>query len=111
MVDDRAEVRGLVCHMLEDLGYRVLAASGGAEALTLSGQLGAPVQLLLTDVIMPGMNGRELAERLMPLHPGMKVIFMSGYTGQFISQIKSSAYLQKPFSRPQLVEILRRVMD
>jgi FixJ family two-component response regulator len=60
---------------------------------------------------MPGMNGRELSERLMALHPGMKVIFMSGYTGQFISQIKSSAYLQKPFSRSQLIEILRRVMD
>jgi CheY-like chemotaxis protein len=97
--------------MLEDLGYRVLAASSGAEALTLSGGLGAPIHLLLTDVIMPGMNGRELSERLMALHPGMKVIFMSGYTGQFISQIKSSAYLQKPFSRSQLIEILRRVMD
>jgi CheY-like chemotaxis protein len=96
--------------MLEDLGYRVLAASSAAEALTLSGGLGAPIHLLLTDVIMPGMNGRELSERLAPLHPGMKVIFMSGYTGQFISQIKSSAYLQKPFSRSQLIEILRRVM-
>jgi two-component system cell cycle sensor histidine kinase/response regulator CckA len=111
VVEDRAEVRGLVCHMLENLGYRVLAASGGAEALTLSGELAAPIHLLLTDVIMPGMNGRELSERLIPLHPGMKVIFMSGYTGQFISQIKSSAYLQKPFSRSQLIEILRRVMD
>jgi PAS domain S-box-containing protein len=113
VVEDRDEVRTLICRMLEELGYRVLAASAGAEALELAQGHPEPIPLLLTDVVMPGMNGREVAEELQRLYPAMKAIFMSGYTDRVLSESgtleQEGLYLQKPFTLSQLAGILRRV--
>ncbi len=79
VVEDRTEVRDLACRMIEELGHQTLAAASGAEALTVARRHQGPIPLLLTDVIMPGMNGRELAAQLRQVYPKMTVVFMSGY--------------------------------
>jgi CheY-like chemotaxis protein len=113
VVEDRDEVRMLICRMLEELGYRVLAASAGAEALALAHGHPEPIPLLLTDVVMPGMNGREVAEELQRLYPTMKAIFMSGYTDRILNDSgaleQGGLYLQKPFTLSQLAGILQQV--
>src|SRR5258708_36806801 len=70
---------------LRDSGYKVLTAADGTEALAAARSYAGPIHLLLTDVVMPGINGRVLAERLAPLQPGMKVLYMSGYRNTFIA--------------------------
>jgi PAS domain S-box-containing protein len=113
VAEDRAEVRTLVCRMLEELGYRTLAATSGSEALALARRYEHPIPLLLTDVVMPGMNGRELADQLRQAYPDMKAVFMSGYPGRILSSTDSldchEHYLQKPFTLNQLAEILSLV--
>jgi len=113
VVEDRDDVRSLICRMLEELGYRVLSASAGAEAVALARLHPDPVPLLLTDVVMPGMNGREVAEELQRLYPSMKAIFMSGYTDRILNDSGTleggGFYLQKPFTLSQLAGILRQV--
>jgi CheY-like chemotaxis protein len=115
VVDDRADVRSMVCNMLQELGYQTLAADSGAGALLVAAGHQEPIPLLLTDVIMPGMNGRELADRFKEISPGTKTIFMSGYTDEILTNTHTSdsgaPYLQKPFTMGQLAEILRRVQD
>ncbi len=112
VVEDREEVRTLTCRMLEELGYTALAAASGDEALTVARRHSGTIPLLLTDVVMPGMNGREVADQLQQIQPGMKAIFMSGYTDRILTNTGSldsaAAYLQKPFSLDQLAEILRQ---
>jgi PAS domain S-box-containing protein len=110
VVEDREDVRRLTCQMLEVLGYETLPASSGSQALKLLGQLGSSLQFVLTDVIMPGMNGRDLAERLTAMQPGIKVIFMSGYTGQVFPGLSGAAYLQKPFTLSELIHVIRQAM-
>ncbi len=113
VVEDREEVRTLTCRMLQELGYETLAAAGGDEALAAARRHPGPIPLLLTDVVMPGMNGREVAEHLRLVHPGIKAIFMSGYTDRILTKAgtidSAAAYLQKPFTLAQLAEILRQV--
>jgi PAS domain S-box-containing protein len=115
VVEDRADVRAMVCNMLEELGYQTLAADSGAGALLVAAAHPQPIPLLLTDVIMPGMNGSELAEQFRSISPRTKVIFMSGYTDEILTNTNSSdsgaPYLQKPFTMAQLAEMLRRVED
>ena len=115
VVDDRADVRSMVCNMLQELGYQTLAAGSGADALLAAAGHREPIPLLLTDVVMPGMNGRELADRFKETSPGTKTIFMSGYTDEILTNTHTSdsgaPYLQKPFTMGQLAEILRRVQD
>ena len=82
LVEDEAIVRELTVQILESDGYQVLEAMNGTEALRIAGEHGAPIHLLLTDVVMPGMNGRELANELRLHHPDMRVLFMSGYDDQ-----------------------------
>jgi PAS domain S-box-containing protein len=79
LVEDEQAVRGLVHEILSRLGYRVLAAADGAQALALSQRFPDPIHLLITDVVMPGMDGRELAERILLARPDTKTLFMSGY--------------------------------
>jgi two-component system cell cycle sensor histidine kinase/response regulator CckA len=107
VVEDRAEVRTLACRMVEELGYQTLAAASGAEALSIAHHHPYPIPLLMTDVVMPGMNGRELADQLRQLYPEMKAIFMSGYTDRILTN-PHEHYLQKPFTLLQLAEILRQ---
>jgi CheY-like chemotaxis protein len=111
LVEDRADVRGVARSMLESVGYQVLEASGGEQAIHIAGLQAAPIDLLLTDIVMPGIDGTEVVERLMPSRPQMKIIFMSGYPGRLPLSPASAAYLQKPFTRAKLIEVLRQVME
>jgi two-component system, cell cycle sensor histidine kinase and response regulator CckA len=105
LVEDNEIVRGPVTLLLEALGYDVVPAEGPTEALELAAD-GAPIDLLLTDVVMPGMNGRQLAERLRELRPELKVLFMSGYNDDAVIARgvidHEIAFLQKPFGADQL---------
>jgi two-component system cell cycle sensor histidine kinase/response regulator CckA len=114
VVEDQEEVRALSCAVLRTAGYEVLEASDGLEAILLTRNLYRPVQLLLTDVIMPGMNGRELAAGITIAYPEIKVIFMSGYADQIMSDNGildgSVEFLQKPFTPTELVARVRQVL-
>jgi len=115
VVEDQEEVRKLTCMILRDLGYDVLEAADGGEALALAERHGQPIRLLLSDVIMPGMNGRQLAAELTASHPQMKVMFMSGYTDRIMSEDgvldNAVAFLEKPFTPDKLVEMVHRVLE
>jgi CheY-like chemotaxis protein len=116
VVDDREDVRLLASRMVEQLGYEVITASSGAEALELArSQKNGTPPLLLTDVVMPGMNGRELSDEMRRIFPGLKTVFMSGYSDHILSDTgaldSSTQYIQKPFTVTQLDEILRRVAE
>jgi PAS domain S-box-containing protein len=115
VVDDREDVRVLTCHMAAQLGYEPLAAASGAEALEASWLQHGKGSLLLTDVVMPGMNGRELAAEMRRRIPGLKTVFMSGHTDRLFTDSDASdsetLYLQKPFTVAQLAAILRRAEE
>ena len=113
LAEDEPAVRGLVRETLRQLGYTVLEAGDGYEALKLLEQHKAEIQLLLTDVIMPLMNGQELAERLRAIRPGTKVLYMSGYTNDVLAfhGIEPEIdFIQKPFTSSDLAEKLERVL-
>jgi two-component system cell cycle sensor histidine kinase/response regulator CckA len=101
--------------MLHRLGYKILQASGGAEAIRLFEQHQGSIDLLLTDVIMPQMSGRELAERLKALRPSLKVLYISGYTDDMLAHhgvLESNVFLlQKPFAPDELAIKLRELLD
>ena len=115
LVEDDAMVLRLTTTMLEKTGYTVLAASGIDLAIAFAKKHSGPIQLLLTDLIMPEMNGRDLRDILQVLRPEMKVIFMSGYTDDLISKqgvIEDSLhFLQKPVSFETLTTKVREVLD
>ncbi len=115
LVEDSEALRKLAHRFLENNGYRVRAAANGEEALQTAAQERAPIQLLLTDVVMPGMNGSVLASHLVPRQPGMKVLYMSGYTDSFISGhgvLEPGTYLlHKPFTEETLMRKVREVLD
>ncbi len=115
LVEDSEPLRKLAHRFLENNGYRVVAAANGEEALQAAVQEREPIQLLLTDVVMPGMNGRVLASHLVPRQPGMKVLYMSGYTDSFISGhgvLEPGTYLlHKPFTEETLMRKVREVLD
>jgi PAS domain S-box-containing protein len=115
LVEDNEFVRILANHVLETSGYEVLVAADGAEALAISERRKQSIQLVLTDVIMPGMSGPELVERLVAARPGLRVLFFSGYTSGAIQQADAagsgSAFLQKPFTPKELVLKVREVLD
>ena len=114
LVEDEKAVRVLVRRVLDRMGYTVLEAEHGPQALEIMAQRKEPVDLLLTDVIMPGMSGRELADHLQRAHPGLKVLFMSGYTDEAISQhgvlVSGVAFLEKPFTPDILLRKVREVL-
>jgi PAS domain S-box-containing protein len=114
VVEDQPEVRKLAVEVLRGYGYRVLEASGGAEAIEACRLSAGPVHLLLTDVIMPGMDGRGLVERFAALYPGVKVLYMSGYSGELIAHRgildPGVAYLAKPFTPQGLAAKVREVL-
>jgi len=114
LVEDEAALRSLGQEILRDQGYKVLAAGSGGEALALARNHTAPIHLLVTDVVMPGMDGRELADRLAPLHPETRCLFMSGYTDDAIVRRgvrEGMPFLQKPFSIDALALKVRQVLD
>ncbi len=115
LVEDEDMVRQVARRILERNGYTVKEAGLGAEALLLSGQNSGPIHLLLTDVVMAGMSGRELADRLSLQRPEMKVLYMSGHTENAIVHHgvldQGIAFIQKPFRHDILVQKVREVLD
>ncbi len=115
LVEDDAGLRKLATRILEPAGYTVLGASSAEDALRLLERYDEPVHLLLSDVVMPGMSGRHLAERLAQTRPGMKVLYMSGYTDDTIVRHgvldALMAFLNKPFTAAELLRKVRDVLD
>jgi CheY-like chemotaxis protein len=112
LVDDDEEVRTLASGVLRDHGYVVLEAATPDEALAICAEHKDPIDLLLTDVVMPIMSGRELAERVRPLRPHAKIMYMSGYPGDVIGKhgvLTSGSFVQKPFTPSILAAKVREV--
>ncbi|HOW74379.1 MAG TPA: GAF domain-containing protein [Candidatus Competibacteraceae bacterium] len=115
LVEDEEVLLKLSARMLDQMGYMVLAAGSPNQALQLAEGYADPIHLLLTDVIMPEMSGRDLWQRLSALRPDMKCLFMSGYTANLIAHHgvldKDVHFLQKPFSREELATKLRKALS
>ncbi|MEO8056359.1 MAG: ATP-binding protein [Acidobacteriota bacterium] len=115
LVEDEIAVRNLVRSALTTSGYAVLDAGSGEEAISAARAHGGPVHLLLTDVVMPGMNGRELAARVVVEHPETRVMFMSGYTDDVIARHgvleAGTDFLEKPFAPSQVAARVRAALD
>jgi signal transduction histidine kinase/ActR/RegA family two-component response regulator len=115
LVEDEPAIRSLLADALRQLDYHVLEAKHGIEALLLGSQHDGPIDLLLTDVAMPQMNGRNLAEQLVKVRPGLKVLYMSAYTDDAVilrGVVQSgAAFLQKPFTMEALARKIREVLD
>ena len=115
LTEDEAQVRQMIRAILEMSGYQVLEASSGDEALAIYKQHEGQIDLIVTDVVMPQMSGRELAQSLELLHPGIKVLYMSGYTDDAIVRHglldQEIAFLQKPFTPDALMRKVRDVLD
>ena len=109
LVEDEDAVRRSVRRTLEQRGYAVLEASSGEAGLALAVAFNGPIDVLLTDVMMPGMNGRTFADKLLESRADLHVLFMSGYTGDAINRngfTDEHAFLQKPFTGDQLVNAI-----
>ncbi|HEV2827914.1 MAG TPA: response regulator [Pyrinomonadaceae bacterium] len=115
LVEDEPQIRELAYEFLSDSGYKVLPSSNGNEALDILGQHLDGVHLIVTDVVMPQMSGRELAERAIAISPGTKVLFMSGYTNDAIVRHgvlnPGTWFIQKPFGPDALARKVREVLD
>jgi PAS domain S-box-containing protein len=115
LVEDEASLRKLTRHLLELCGYRVLEADCGDDALRVSRQHDGIIHLLLTDVVMPAMSGKILADHILEERPDTHVVFMSGYTGQTVGHhgvlAEGSFYLPKPFTREGLARKVREALD
>jgi len=115
LVEDDDAVRTLTAAMLKARGFGVIAAASGDEALRIAEATKAPIHLMLTDAVMPGISGRELGERMADLRPEMKVLLMSGYTDDAVLQLRirsqDVAFLLKPFSSETLALRIRELLD
>ena len=114
VVEDEEAVRQFTETLLEELGYRVLAADNGEHALETSEQYAGKIDLLLTDVVMPGIQGPQLARELLVKRPGIPILYVSGYTDpKILADLhleERMAFLQKPFSRDALREKIRDLL-
>jgi len=111
LVEDEPAVLKLCTGMLEHLGYRVVAATGAAEAVRLAARHGAEIKLLMTDVVMPDVSGRDLATMLTLGHPGLRCLFMSGYTSETVDRhAVDGAFIQKPFTPEELAVKVREAL-
>ncbi|MCG6538306.1 MAG: response regulator [Syntrophales bacterium LBB04] len=114
LTEDEEIVRDWVLKALQRLGYTILHAANGQEALRLLQNYQGRIDLLMTDIVMPGMNGRELADRLLKLHPETKVLYTSGYTENVIVHHgvveEDLNFLGKPYTLQQLSEKVRTVL-
>ncbi|MET0625254.1 MAG: PAS domain S-box protein [Pyrinomonadaceae bacterium] len=115
LVEDEAMVRRLARQVLEEFGYHVLEARDGADALGICEEHAGVIDLVLTDVVMPGMSGRELADHLVTIAPQARVLFMSGYTDEAIVHHgvlkEGTAFIEKPFTPDGLARKVREVLD
>jgi len=115
LVEDEPDIRELVAEVLKDRGYTVLEAQDGEDALRVVEQYREPLHLVLTDVMMPKLGGRDLVTRLLVQHPHLNVLYMSGYADDALGAHgfleARAALLSKPFTPPQLVSRVRQVLD
>ena len=114
LVEDEDQVRKLASEFLQGCGYIVLEARDGREGLSVCEGHQGKIDLLLSDVVMPELGGRELAERILPMRPDIKVLFMSGHTQDVILKegVKAGTpFLQKPFTPSDLANKVRAVLD
>jgi len=115
LAEDETSLRKLTRNTLELCGYKVLEAKDGVEALEVSGRYKGPIDLLLTDMVMPGMGGRALAQELARRRPEIRLAYMSGYTGQAVGSQgpvdPGSVFLLKPFTRELLTRKIREALD
>ena len=115
VVDDESQVRSLARDILLGAGYRVLEAEDGEQALRLAEEHPGPIHVLLTDIMMPGINGKELADRVAASRPDTKMIFMSGRAAEVISEagvlIPVDAFLAKPFTVGRLLNKVRERLE
>jgi two-component system cell cycle sensor histidine kinase/response regulator CckA len=115
LVEDAEPLRKLAQSFLVEHGFEVLSAGNGEEAIELAKTWRRPIHLLLTDVVMPGMNGRALAEQLVPVHPEIRILYMSGYTDSFIAGHgvlePGTDLLHKPFTEKALLSKVRQILD
>ncbi len=115
LVEDDSMVRKLAAHVLKNAGYKVLEAADGLEALKVCGQAGGAIDLAITDVVMPQMGGRELAQRLKQTYPNLKILYFSGYTSDAIVRhgvLEGGLdFLQKPFTLEELTQKVRDALD
>ena len=115
LVEDEAAVRALVCRLLVTAGYRVIEAGSGREALRLAAATVGEIHLLITDVVMPGMNGRELVEVLLVERPGLRIIFVSGYTDDILANHgvlePGTVLLAKPFTKAALLRCVHEALQ
>jgi two-component system, cell cycle sensor histidine kinase and response regulator CckA len=109
VAEDEEGVRQLAIESLERRGYRVLSAASGEQALAIAGNYDGTIHLLLTDVVMPGMKGPELAERMRAMRPGIRVLLMSGYAADVVTpnDLRQAALLSKPFAPSALLAAVR----
>ena len=114
LVEDSDVVRDVVARMLEDGGLTVLRASGGEEALALARGADAPIDLLLTDIVMPKVSGVELADRMERERPGMRILFMTGYAEEVVVSEgilgKHRECIGKPFTQEQITKRVRELL-
>jgi two-component system, cell cycle sensor histidine kinase and response regulator CckA len=114
LVEDDPVVQSLLLDVLVPAGYEVLVAGDGAEALVVVARMEFPADLLITDLIMPRIGGRELAGQLQPMYPGMRVIFMSGYPQEPALYDDAAAgrvtFVQKPFTPDDVLRTIRAVL-
>jgi two-component system, cell cycle sensor histidine kinase and response regulator CckA len=114
LMEDELAIMKMSKMMLENLGYRVLAANTPDEAMRFTEEQSGRIHLLITDVIMPEMNGRDLADKLQSFCPDMKILFMSGYTANVIAHHgvlgKGLHFIQKPFSKMDIAVKIRKVL-
>ena len=115
LVEDEPAILKMIRIMLEQHGYAVLTASSPTAALSLAENHSDGIHLVLTDVVMPEMNGRDLAEKLTSRYPDLKVLFMSGYTADTIAHQgvldNGIAFIQKPFSIQDMIQKIRHLLD
>jgi DNA-binding response OmpR family regulator len=113
-VEDESAILSMTTQMLQSLGYVVLAAASPEEGQQLAKDAVQRIDLLMTDVVMPRMNGRDLALDLLPRHPGLRCLFMSGYTADVIAHHgvidEGVSFIQKPFSLRDLGAKIREVL-
>jgi len=115
LVEDQEQVRDLIRRLLQARGYRVLVAASGLEALRLAEHHPGPIHLLVADVVMPGMTGREVGLLLTPTRPQMRALYLSGYPDESVVHggvlAPGMAFLQKPFTADAFARKVREVLD
>ncbi|MBI3406131.1 MAG: response regulator [Acidobacteria bacterium] len=115
VVEDEEGVRELTSEFLSISGYRVLVARNGAEALQVCRDFDGPIHVMVTDVVMPGLSGRDLAEQAARIRPSMRILFVSGYSDDAIAHQgviePNSSFLEKPFTHSALTARIREILD